>query len=304
MYDDEIEMKEYAPVVFSYLRMVEGIDYDSFKSGCVDKPFMKFLKSRSGNVIFVSADRRIVLKTITKKECINFRKILKSYYKHVIANPNTLLVRVFGIFRLRSTNNGRPTHNQLHFLIMNNIFYTRCDIHELYDLKGSIEVNPQVNEVFEENKQESNDRIKRDNDFTSALFLDQPTKDDLMYQLETAARFLCSVDIIEYSFVMGVHNCNPHANPKDYDAVLQNKKIRALMSVDKRKVFFIAIIDFFHTYDLKKSITHSFRSLRKKTKVNTLSIPPPLYAERLLKFIDDHIEVLPSKTDKNITEKN
>jgi len=301
MYDDEIEMKEYAPVVFSYMRMMEGIDYDSFKSGCVDKPFTKFLVSRSGNVVFVSADRRFVLKTITKKECVNLRKILKNYYKHVIDNPNTILVRIFGVFRLRTITNGRPNQNQLHFLVMNNIFYTRCEINELFDLKGILPNGPAVSEVFEENKPDTNDRIKRDIDFTNTLFLDKATKEEFAFQLETAVKFLCSVDIIDYSFVLGIHNCNSHTNPKDYENVLNNKKIRTVMSADKRKVYFIAIIDFFHTYDLKKSISHTFKSFKKRASV--LSIPPQLYAERIVKFIEDHIEVLPSKSDNDTDKK-
>lgn len=48
-------------------------------------------------------------------------------------NPDTLLPKFFGLHRIKPTG-GR----QVRFVVMENVFRTQKEIHERYDLKGSI----------------------------------------------------------------------------------------------------------------------------------------------------------------------
>jgi 1-phosphatidylinositol-4-phosphate 5-kinase len=54
--------------------------------------------------------------------------------QYIIQNPNALLTRFYGIYRVKLS--GSKT---MRFLIMGSVFYTHNFIHEMYDLKGSLE---------------------------------------------------------------------------------------------------------------------------------------------------------------------
>ncbi len=108
------------------------------------------------------------------------RKILKSYYEHVQNNPNTLLSRIFGLHRVKL-----PGNRKIHFVVMGNVFPPNKDIHEIYDLKGSL-----VGRLFPEQEVTNNPRavmkdlnwIKRENRLylgpqKQTLFIEQVEKD-------------------------------------------------------------------------------------------------------------------------------
>lgn len=80
------------------------------------------------------------------------RKILKEYYQvpcpcpptpnthsnlnyqqHVCHNPHTLISRIFGLHRVKL-----PGNRKIHFVVMGNVFPPNKDIHETFDLKGSL----------------------------------------------------------------------------------------------------------------------------------------------------------------------
>jgi 1-phosphatidylinositol-4-phosphate 5-kinase len=49
-------------------------------------------------VFFLSADDHLLVKTIRKAEAQLLRRLLPRYYDHMMAHPNSLLVRVMGLF--------------------------------------------------------------------------------------------------------------------------------------------------------------------------------------------------------------
>jgi 1-phosphatidylinositol-4-phosphate 5-kinase len=75
---------------------------------------------------------RFTIKTISKKEYGFFRQLLPFYYKHLQTNPDTLLMRVYGLHELR-----QPTKPVLYFAVLGNVFNTTREVHVRYDLKGS-----------------------------------------------------------------------------------------------------------------------------------------------------------------------
>ena len=56
------------------------------------------------------------------------------YYEYIRQNPNTLLVRMLGMYRVSMYHLRR----KVRFVIMNSIFDTPEKIHTIYDLKGSL----------------------------------------------------------------------------------------------------------------------------------------------------------------------
>eukprot|EP01027_Heterolobosea_sp_BB2_P010369 GEZU01015219.1.p1 GENE.GEZU01015219.1~~GEZU01015219.1.p1 ORF type:complete len:170 (-),score=29.06 GEZU01015219.1:40-549(-) len=87
----------------------------------------KVTDGKSGSFFFYSHDGRFLIKTIKHCEMNTLLHMLRKYYNHVTANPDTLLARFYGLHKIDDT----P------FVVMENIFETNEEIHLIYDLKGS-----------------------------------------------------------------------------------------------------------------------------------------------------------------------
>ena len=63
---------------------------------------MQFIaNSRSGQFFFYSHDGKYMIKTQTKEENKFLRRILPAYYKYMLANPDTLITRFYGMHRVK-----------------------------------------------------------------------------------------------------------------------------------------------------------------------------------------------------------
>lgn len=74
---------------------------------------------------------RYMIKTQTPEENKFLRRILPHYYKYLVENPNSLLVRFYGMHRVKMYHLRR----KVHFVIMASVFDTTETIHTVYDLK-------------------------------------------------------------------------------------------------------------------------------------------------------------------------
>ncbi|KAL0232806.1 hypothetical protein GEMRC1_011553 [Eukaryota sp. GEM-RC1] len=125
--------KEYAPRVFQSIRQRFGISKDHFSNSlcCEESLMMMPTPGKSGSKFFWSSDCRYVMKTMAHSESLFLRKILFSYYQHMMANPHSLLTWFVSHYRI--DRNGHKTY----LMVMRNVFDTPLKIHEQYDLKGS-----------------------------------------------------------------------------------------------------------------------------------------------------------------------
>ncbi|OBZ86485.1 Phosphatidylinositol 4-phosphate 5-kinase its3 [Choanephora cucurbitarum] len=198
----DFKFKDYAPWVFRYLREQFHIDPADYMMSLTNKYILSELGSpgKSGSFFYYSRDYRFIIKTIHHTEHKFMRKVLKAYYQHVCANPNTLLCRFYGLHRIKL-----PHGRKIHFVVMGNVFPTNKDVHETYDLKGStfgrvtneeeIAKNPHavlkdLNWVQREKRLELG-KIKR------SLLLDQLHRD---------VELLAKLDIMDYSLLIGIHD--------------------------------------------------------------------------------------------------
>ena len=92
---------------------------------------------KSGSFFYYTMDGRFTLKTIHKNEYQFLREILPLYHAHIKNNPKTLIIKFFGLHKIRSKIASNKREKVIHFVIMSNIFNTKMEIHERYDLKGS-----------------------------------------------------------------------------------------------------------------------------------------------------------------------
>jgi hypothetical protein len=128
--------KDYAPQAFKHLRKMCGLsETDYVLSLCGEFEFLEFVSnSKSGGFFFLTHDERYMVKTISKAECTFFRKILPQYLNHYSNYPDSLINRMFGMYKVKPYKK-----NEYRFLVLdctyrNNLF---LPIHKKFDLKGS-----------------------------------------------------------------------------------------------------------------------------------------------------------------------
>ena len=92
---------------------------------------------KSGSFFYYSANGQYLVKTISNAEFKFFRSVLKGYYQHVKENPNTLISRIYGLYKIRFNKKQRNRRVDIPFVIMNNLFCTTKKIDMRYDLEGS-----------------------------------------------------------------------------------------------------------------------------------------------------------------------
>lgn len=170
---------------------------------------------KSGSFFYYSQDYRFIIKTIHFQEHKFLRKILRYYYDHVKQNPNTLLARFYGLHRVKL-----PKGRKIHFVVMGNVFPPNKDIHETYDLKvsflfltlcitnclgkGSVIGRGVSDETIVENP----NIVLKDLDwvrFQRKILLGTDKRTVFVDQLERDVSLLQSLNIMDYSLLLGIH---------------------------------------------------------------------------------------------------
>ena len=195
------QFKAYAPLVFARIRSNVGIDKNLFlHSVCGNFRYLEFMSNaKSGSFFFFSHDGQYLIKTLTVDECHFLVKILPSYYHYVaVNNPNSFLTRFYGLYRLvlsSTTSDQTP----IYFSIMKSVFDTPNTMANTYDLKGSTlgrSAKPQ-------------ESVKKDLDIMregrKLEFSSLAVKEAVLRQLKRDATFLARLGIMDYSFLVGIH---------------------------------------------------------------------------------------------------
>ncbi len=217
-----VHLKEFAfidlePAVFSMLRESYGISprmyRRSFKikdASDIDSSKMleKFTEGKSGSFFYFTQDYRFIIKTVTPSEEKFLRKIAYSYYTHMKDNPDSLIVRFFGLHKVRLA----PEQGYISVVVMENIFYSsdQLKIHKRFDLKGSWVGRRSLKGG------QSSDKYKgtlKDLDLGKEKILIGPEdKEQLMDQLRKDVQFLTSCQIMDYSLLLGIHHNNARSS--------------------------------------------------------------------------------------------
>mgnify|MGYP006091028943 CR=1 FL=1 len=88
----------------------------------------------SGSFFFFSHDKRFIVKTMSNDELELMQKILPDMYRHLRDNPDSLLARIYGIYKVEMKN-----YLPVNLMMMGNTlkFRNKDNIFRIYDLKGS-----------------------------------------------------------------------------------------------------------------------------------------------------------------------
>lgn len=198
----DFKFKDYAPWVFRHLRQQFHLDPADYLMSLTAKYILSELGSpgKSGSFFYFSRDYKYIIKTIHHAEHKFLRKILRQYYDHVRANPNTLLSQFYGLHRVKV-----PYGRKIHFVVMNNLFPPHRDIHRTFDLKGST-----VGRDFREEELEKNPRatLKDLNWLRRNLHLEfgPIKKQAFVEQMQRDVALLQKLKIMDYSMLVGIHD--------------------------------------------------------------------------------------------------
>ncbi|KAI3644450.1 hypothetical protein MP228_010614 [Amoeboaphelidium protococcarum] len=197
----DFKFKDYAPWVFRRIRELFKIEAADYLISLTGKYVLSELGSsgKSGSFFYFSQDYRFIIKTIHKTEHKFMRKILSQYYEHLQSNPNTLLSRYLGLHRVKL-----PQGRKIYFVVMCNVFPPNKDIHETFDLKGSM-----IGREVSAEKIKLNPRcVMKDINWLNMkkrLALGPEKKDLFVTQLQKDVTLLVSLNIMDYSLLTGIH---------------------------------------------------------------------------------------------------
>ncbi|KAI8475462.1 MAG: hypothetical protein J3K34DRAFT_456218 [Monoraphidium minutum] len=202
----DFEWRDYCPGVFRNLRDVFGWGPAALVQELCSDHALRLLNSpgKSGSVFFLSSDDRLLVKTIRKAEFDLLARLLPAYYAHMLAHPNSLLVRVLGLFSITAASSGG---RKVRFVVMANLFSTGLQIHERYDLKGSTLGRTAGKEAAERARQCDPCVVLKDLDLGGRSFkLEAQWHERLMEQIAADCALLESCGVMDYSMLLGIHD--------------------------------------------------------------------------------------------------
>ncbi|XP_039144909.1 LOW QUALITY PROTEIN: putative 1-phosphatidylinositol-3-phosphate 5-kinase FAB1C [Dioscorea cayenensis subsp. rotundata] len=182
------------------------------------------------NVYFAKSwDDRFIVKQVTKTELESFLTFAPQYFKYLMHAINsrspTCLAKVLGVYQVTAKNLKGGREVKMDLMVMENLFFRR-NISRVYDLKGSLRArfNP---DPSGENK------VMLDLNLletlrTKPIFLGSRAKRCLERAVWNDTSFLASVDVMDYSLLVGID--------------------------EERKELVIGIIDFIRQYTWDKHL--------------------------------------------------
>jgi 1-phosphatidylinositol-4-phosphate 5-kinase len=236
---------------------------------------------KSGSQLFITDDLLFILKSLTQEEYDVFRNMLFSYYRYVLAQPNTLLIKIFALYTLRSRD------KDLHFMVMENIAPPKAPITVRFDLKGS--TYGRTAPPAERLKQVP---LLKDNDFQRRLYLGPTRRRLFLSQALSDSQWLASHGIMDYSLLLCIATIpldTADTFPRGFNCFRQHYGgIRSSDDHDKdfTEVYYLGIIDIFQTFNLRKRFEYSLKSLVAKSGPDSLSsVDPAFYTRRFNDYL-------------------
>ncbi|KAI0981163.1 hypothetical protein GJ496_004624, partial [Pomphorhynchus laevis] len=155
---------------------------------------------RNREKVWISHDRKFMVRVITSEDVANLHGILPDLHKHYIeTRGRTLLPMYVGLFRLVVDD------RHIYLLVSKHIFDTALPLHEMYSIKGST-----VDRYASEKDRILDPPLLKDNDLIlnhRLIHVGHEAKQVLLSRITQDAKFLTSLNIMDYSLLIGIHDC-------------------------------------------------------------------------------------------------
>ena len=325
-------LKEFAGIIFNNIRVYLGFDKDDFISSISPQDFITELMisnqtifeelcstGKSGSLFYYTRDGKFIVKTIKKDEYKLIKLIiLPDYFRHLKANPLSLLPKFLGCYVL--TRKFRKKRTKIYFIVMLNVFATSKQIHIRYDLKGS-----KIGRRVLTGKRDREILAKGD---LSLKDLDLEKRKEQMYvgekseillnQIKQDADFLCKIGVNDYSLLLGIHYINrdkkslvqqttnlqkektvenedsfiKESSLSDKSCDSRNEKLKTLIDFEDggiisetgNEVYYVGIIDILTKFNFKKKCEHFIKMVRYCSN-NMSCTPPEMYRDRFVNYM-------------------
>ena len=293
----KVKFTDFAPYVFNTIRMMYGINSESYVQSLGIENISTLARKystmnqqssagKSGSFFFYTSDQKYMVKTISKSEFDFFLKILSAYFCYLMSNPNSFIVKYFGLHKIECIKNDK-TINILYFVVMKNLFQKISKLNFIYDLKGSLykritKLENSKEPLKDLNFLENNEKIK----------LSKKNARKLKNQIQNDVNFLERNNIIDYSLLLGIKYeliCNRRGkNNNSYKNIKKKLKPNIITSSDGNVKYCLGIIDTLTSFNFKKKSEFVIKRIFQGKEISC--IPPKKYAQRFCSFIFKAIE--------------
>ena len=324
-------LKEFAGIIFNNIRVYLGFDKDDFISSISPQDFITELMisnqtifeelcstGKSGSLFYYTRDGKFIVKTIKKDEYKLIKLTLPEYFRHLKANPLSLLPKFLGCYVL--TRKFKKKRTKIYFIVMLNVFATSKHIHIRYDLKGSKIGRRVLTGKRDQEIMAKGDLSLKDLDLEKRkekVYVGEKSE-ILLNQIKQDADFLCKIGVNDYSLLLGIHYINREKKTNDQkaddiqkektgdneDSILKEsslsdkscdsrqEKLKALIDFEDggiisetgNEVYYIGIIDILTKFNMKKKCEHFIKMVRYCSN-NMSCTPPEMYRDRFVSYM-------------------
>ncbi|EAR82895.1 phosphatidylinositol 4-phosphate 5-kinase (macronuclear) [Tetrahymena thermophila SB210] len=252
-----LEYIDYCPLVFESIRRSSNISHEKFLRSLgpenlignlimgrmsqiselcrsSNKPYKKFQ--------YYSECGSFIVKIIQEQSAKNFLKVLPQYHQYITSQPNSLLMRIYGLYKLQTrkdnTSNKRNSSSfadqqnvknqkqeqleDVYFIVCQNIFNTNLSINHRFEIKGSTKGR----KAEKKNTPRPDQTLPRkDKDWINSnikIRVDLKLKQQILDQLQSDSQFLSDNKIFNYCALIGVHSFEKYEDANQYDLYNSN----------------------------------------------------------------------------------
>ncbi|XP_043699937.1 putative 1-phosphatidylinositol-3-phosphate 5-kinase FAB1C [Telopea speciosissima] len=226
------------------------------------------------NVYFAkSLDERFIIKQVTKTELDSFGEFALEYFKYLTdsltSGSPTCLAKVLGIYKVTVKNSKGGKETKMDLMVMENLFFRRS-ISKVYDLKGSSRSRCNPDTTGENNVLWDMNLLEALR--TKPIFLGSRAKKVLERAVWNDTAFLASIDVMDYSLLVGVD--------------------------EERKELVLGIIDYIRQYTWDKHLETWVKAsgiLGGPKNESPTVISPNLYKKRFRKAMSSYFLTVPDQ---------
>lgn len=220
-------------------------------------------------------------------------ELLPSYLAHLEENKGeSLICKMLQLTRVHwhSVRDGKYECTSEWLVVMSHCFPTSLPLHRVYDVKGSREGRALTKEELNRPGY-----TLRDYEFFELcpLGIGEELKNKLLQVLESDARMLAKHGVMDYSLLVGVHNCSNEEGGNDQSKQQRSTAHQHLTTPFEIQdggvrcgdsIFFFGLVDVLQGWNQRKHWEMCFKGLAFES---TSSVPPEAYLARFIRIMNE-----------------
>jgi 1-phosphatidylinositol-4-phosphate 5-kinase len=264
--NEDIQVTEYAPDVFAFLRQKDGYDNSVLRDSLHPEANKKMVfkagegSGKSGSFFFFSQDQKFIIKTMTEGDFLAFKRIQKKYFQLVSENEDSLLARIYGIYSVRMED-----QSPVKLVVMGNALSGATGHVGIYDLKGSM-VSRIVKGKYKPTATIKDQNLLLDTQRKTLLRFKASDRRAVMKAMERDVRMLKKFNMMDYSLLFCIQNNPRYQELKEAGTPVAeiNERVQgefegnrhSFISECGRYIYRVSIIDYLQDYNTSKKLEY------------------------------------------------